>query len=102
MPIIQPFGERVLVKVLSEEETTSGGLLVKPVDKDVSNKGIVEAVGEGTVLQDGTVRPLDIKVGDVVLFNLGTGTKVYNSNEVYRVLQVRDVLGKIIKESTDE
>ena len=98
MKIIQPFGERVLIRVVAPEETTSGGLLVKPVDKDMSNKGVVEAVGEGTILQDGTIKPLSVKEGDLVLFNAGTGTKLYDENEVYRIIHIRDILGKLIKE----
>ena len=99
MKIIQPFGERVLVRVLATEETSANGLLVKPVGKDTSNKGIIEAVGEGTLLQDGTVKPLSIKEGDIVLFNLGAGTKIYDENEVYRIISVRDILGKLVKEN---
>lgn len=99
MKIMQLFGDRVLVKVTDPEEVTSGGLLVKPTDKASSNKGIVEAVGEGTLLQDGTVKPLSIKEGDFVLFNLGTGTVLYEGNEMYRILHVRDILGKLAKEN---
>ena len=98
MTIIQPFGERVLVKVISDEGITSGGLLVKPTDKNNSNKGIVEAVGEGIVLKDGTTKPLSITVGDLVLFNKGTGTKIYEGEDIYLILHSRDVLGKLIKE----
>ena len=99
MKIIQPFGERILVKIINPEETTSTGLLVKPVDKESSNKGIVEAVGEGTLLQDGTYKPLSIQEGDKVLFSLNAGTKLYDGNDMYRILHVRDVLGKLVKES---
>ena len=98
MTIFEPFGERVLIRVIAEEETTSGGLLVKPTDKNNSNKGIVEAVGEGTTLQNGTIKPLSIKVGDTVLFNTGTGTKISEGNEIYIILHSRDILGKLIKE----
>lgn len=98
MKIIQPFGERVLIRVVTQEEKTATGLLVKPVDKDASNKGIVEAVGEGTILQDGTIKPLCVKEGDLVLFNPGTGTKLYDENEVYRIIHIKDILGKLIKE----
>lgn len=98
MKIIQPFGERVLVRVVTPEEKTSTGLLVKPVDKDASNKGIVEAVGEGSTLQDGTIKPLCVKEGDLVLFNVGAGTKLYDENEVYRIMHIRDILGKLVKE----
>ena len=98
MKIIQPFGERVLIRVITPEEKTSTGLLVKPVDKDASNKGIVEAVGEGSTLQDGTIKPLCVKEGDLVLFNVGSGTKLYDENEVYRIMHIRDILGKLVKE----
>lgn len=98
MKIIQPFGERVLIRVVTPEEKTSTGLLVKPVDKDASNKGIVEAVGEGSTLQDGTIKSLCVKEGDLVLFNVGAGTKLYDENEVYRIMHIRDILGKLVKE----
>lgn len=98
MKIIQPFGERVLVRVIDSEETSASGLLVKPVDKDSSNKGIIEAVGDGTLLQDGSIKPLSLKEGDGVLFNQGAGTKLYDGNEVYRLLHVRDILGILVKE----
>lgn len=99
MKIIQPFGERVLIRVVNPEEKTSGGLLVKPIDKELSNRGIVEAVGEGTLLQDGTIKPLNIKEGDLVLFNPNAGTKLYESNEIYKIVHIRDILGKLVKEN---
>lgn len=99
MTIFQPFGERVLVKIVAQEETTESGLLVKPVDKDNSNRGIVEAVGEGTLLQDGTLKPLSISVGDYVLFNAGAGTKINEGSETYTILNAREILGKLIKEN---
>ena len=60
---IQPFGDKVLVKILVPEAEVAGGLLVAPVSKEKSNKGLVIAVGEGTTLQDGTVRPLQVNQG---------------------------------------
>ena len=98
MKIIEPFGERVLVRVIVSEEQ-EGSLLVTPTDKDSSNKGIVEAVGEGMTLQDGTIKPLRVKVGDKVLFNLNAGTKIYDNTEIYRVINSRDILGKLIEEN---
>ena len=98
MEIIQPFGERVLIRVTTPVKETESGLIVRPVDKDSSNTGIVEAVGEGTMLKDGTVKPLSIAVGDTVLFNRGTGTKIYEGEEVYIILHSKDILGKLIKE----
>ena len=97
MTILQPFGERVLVKVLDVEEKTLSGLVV-PKDKNFSNKGVVEAVGEGRLLQDGTVKPLQIAVGDNVLFTTGAGTKIYEGNELYIILHATEILGKLIEE----
>ena len=84
---IQPFGERITVRVLAQEETTESGLIVA-TSKEKSNKGIVEAIGE-------EVKDY-IKVGDTVVFNLGAGTSYSDGTGDYKVLNVRDVLGKVI------
>ena len=84
---IQPFGERITVKVIAQEETTESGLIVA-TSKEKSNKGIVEAIGE-------EVKDY-IKVGDTVIFNLGAGTSYSDGTGDYKVLNVRDVLGKVI------
>ena len=85
---IQPFGERITVRVIAQEETTEGGLIVA-VSKEKSNKGIVEAIG-------GDVKDY-IKVGDAVVFNLGAGTSYSDGTTDYKVLNIRDVLGKIVE-----
>ena len=93
----QPFGDKVAVQVITEEK--SEGLLVKPISVDDSNKGIVVATGEGTLLQDGTVKPLKIQVGDKVIFNPALGTKIKDlDGSLYRILQSRDILCKLIEE----
>ena len=93
---VQPFGDKVAVQVITEEETD--GLLVKPVSKESSNKGIVVAVGEGITLQDGTVKPLSVQVGDKVIFNPNLGMKFKDEKgELYRVLQAREILCKLIE-----
>ena len=84
---IQPFGERIVVKVVAQEETTEGGLIVA-TSKEKSNKGIVEAIGE-------EVKDY-IKIGDVILFNLSTGTSYSDSSGDYKILNIKDVLGKLI------
>ena len=95
---IQPFGDRVIVKVICPEEKTEGSLLVKPVSKDKSNRGLVVAVGEGITLSDGTVKPISVKASDEVLFNLSSGTKISDGNDTYIILSSRDILGKVVKE----
>ena len=85
---IQPFGDRVVVKILLTE-TKVGGLLVTPTSKENSNKGEVVAIGEDVK---------SIKIGDTVLFNLGTGLSYSTSSNDYRILNEKDVLGKILGE----
>lgn len=93
---IQPFGDRVLVRVLKPEERQLGGLVIAPEAR--SNKGIVEAVGEGVTLQDGSVKPLSVKEGDEVIFVLGTGIPYTTDNAEYKILNIRDIVGKVIGE----
>lgn len=95
---IQPFGDRIVVKVLVTEEATTGGLLLAPVSIENSNKGEVIAVGEGISLPDGTIKPLTIKIKDIVVFNKGAGTDYKTSEGLYKILSYRDVLGKVVKE----
>ena len=93
---VQPFGDKVAIQVIAEEET--GGLLVKPTSKESSNKGIVVAVGEGVTLQDGSVKPLSVQVGEKVIFNPNLGMKFKDEKgDLYRVLQAREILCKLVE-----
>ena len=96
--IVQPFGDKVLIKILTSEETVSSGLLVAPVSKENSNKGLVVALGEGVILPDGTIKPLSVKIGDTVLFQKGSGVNFSTGKDDYKILSVRDILGKFVKE----
>ena len=100
---IQPFGDKVLIKILVPEEN-AGSLLVVPVSKEKSNKGLVIAVGEGTTLPDGTVRPLQIKPGDVVLFTHNSGINFATGKNDYKIIPAKDILGKFVTDgdSKDE
>ena len=95
---IQPLGNRVLIKVLLPEETTESGLLVRPVSKNDSNRGVVEAVGEGTLLEDGTYKPISLNIGDEVIFPPNSGMLLKEGSEDYRLLSVRDILGRFVEE----
>ncbi len=99
--LIQPFGDKVLVKIIPPEEKTAGGLLVAPVSKEKSNKGVVIAVGEGVTLQDGTVRPLSVKPGDKVLFTQMSGINFITDKEDYKIISAREILGKFIENGED-
>lgn len=85
---IQPFGDRVVIEVLTPEEVV-GGLII-PTNKDKSNKGLVVAVGDGEDTKG-------INEGDIVLFQLGTGLSYSTETADYKVLNVRDIIGKIVE-----
>ena len=86
---IEPFGERVAIKVLQPEEKTAGGLIVT-TSKNNSNRGEIVAVGEDVKNY--------FKVGDRVLFVLNTGVNYTNGTEEYKIISTRDVLCKIVEE----
>lgn len=86
---LQPFGNRVTVRVINPEETTVGGLIVASVEKRNSNRGVVEAVGDGEDVKG-------INVSDTVLFNTGAGVGYTDLDEDYRVISINDILGKVI------
>ena len=86
---IQPFGERITIKVIKEDEVTLGGLITV-VSNESSNKGKVEALGE-------EVKDY-IKVGDVVMFPPNAGTSYSDGSGDYKVLNVREVIGKVVNE----
>src|SRR5687767_751429 len=73
---IRPLQDRVIVKRVKEEDKTKGGLFIADTAKEKPIEGTVVAVGNGKVLEDGTVRKLDIKQGDRILFGKYSGTEV--------------------------
>lgn len=90
---IHPIQDRVVVKRSKEPETTEGGLYIVPDARQKSVDGIVLAVGNGKVLEDGTVRPLDVKEGDRVLFGKYSGTEVKIDGEEHLILREDEILG---------
>lgn len=86
---IQPFGERVAIQVLPIEEVTESGLVLA-VNKNESNRGKVVALGEGT--------PDCVSIGDKVLFNRGSGLAYTDGSEDYKIINIKDILCKIIEE----
>ena len=72
---IRPLADRIVVKRLAQEEKTKGGIIIPDTAKEKPVEGEVVAVGNGKVLEDGTVRKLDVKAGDRVLFGKYSGTE---------------------------
>ena len=92
---IRPLGDRILVKRLEGEEKTKGGIIIPDSAKEKPIEGTVVAVGNGKVLEDGTVRKLDIKEGDRILFGKYSGTEVKIENEEHLIIREEDILGVI-------
>ncbi|HEU4543927.1 MAG TPA: co-chaperone GroES [Jiangellaceae bacterium] len=95
---IKPLEDRIVVKPLDAEQTTASGLVIPDTAKEKPQEGEVLAVGAGRWDEDGEKRiPLDVKVGDKVLYSKYGGTEVKFDNEDYLILSARDVLAIIEK-----
>ena len=92
---IRPLQDRVIVRRVKEEEKTKGGLYIPDTAKEKPVEGTVVAVGNGKILEDGSVRKLDIKAGDRVLFGKYSGTEVKVEGEEHLILREDDILGVI-------
>ncbi|HEY3201658.1 MAG TPA: co-chaperone GroES [Actinomycetes bacterium] len=95
---LKPLEDRVVVQPLDAEQTTASGLVIPDTAKEKPQEGVVLAVGPGRFDEDGEKRiPLDVKVGDVVLYSKYGGTEVKYNNEDYLVLSARDLLAIVEK-----
>jgi chaperonin GroES len=94
---IRPLQDRLVVSRIAEEEKTKGGIIIPDSAKEKPVEGKVLSVGNGRILEDGSVRKLDIKVGDRVLFNKYGGTEVKIDGEELLILREDDVLGVVEK-----
>ena len=92
---IRPLQDRVIVRRVKEEEKTKGGLYIPDTAKEKPVEAIVLAVGNGKVLEDGTVRKSDVKEGDRILFGKYTGNEVKIDGEEALILREDDILGVI-------
>jgi len=94
---IRPLHDRILVKRVAEEEKTKGGIIIPDTAKEKPIEGKVVAVGNGKILEDGTVRPLEVKKGDRILFGKYSGTEIKIEGEEHLILREDEVLGVIEK-----
>ncbi|MEO5340734.1 MAG: co-chaperone GroES [Magnetococcus sp. MYC-9] len=90
---IRPLHDRVVVKRSSEEEKTASGIIIPDTAKEKPIQGEVLAVGKGAVLEEGKVRPMDVKVGDIVLFAKYAGTEVKIDGEDLLIMRETDIMG---------
>ncbi|GAB2516521.1 co-chaperone GroES [Nocardiopsis aegyptia] len=96
--VLKPLEDRVVVKTLEAEQTTASGLVIPDTAKEKPQEGEILAVGPGRWDDEGEKRiPLDVNVGDVVLYSKYGGTEVKYDGEEYLVLSVRDILAVVEK-----
>ena len=93
MSKIRPLQDRVLIRRVKEEEKSKGGIIIPDSAKEKPTEGEVMAVGNGKVQENGTVRKLDVKVGDRVLFGKYNGTEVKVDGEDRLIITEDDILG---------
>ena len=89
----RPLHDRILVQRLEEEEKTAGGIFIPETAKEKPIQGKVISVGKGKILEDGSVRNLDVKKGDTILFGKYSGTDIKISGKEYLIMREDDVLG---------
>ncbi|MBM7117698.1 co-chaperone GroES [Archangium primigenium] len=94
---IRPLQDRLIIKRVAEENKTKGGLFIPDTAKEKPLEGTVIAVGNGKILENGTVRAMDIKAGDTILFSKYAGTEIKLDGEDHLILREEDVLGVIEK-----
>jgi chaperonin GroES len=93
----RPLKDRLLVKYSDEPEKSSGGLYIPDTAKEKPQKGEVIAAGPGKITDDGKLQKMDVKVGDIVLFEKYSGSKINIDNEEYLIIKEDDVLGIVEK-----
>lgn len=92
---VRPLHDRILVRRMPEEEKTSGGIIIPDTAKEKPQRGEVVATGKGRVTEDGKTLPLEVKVGDRVLFGKYSGSELKLEGSEYLMMREEDVLGVI-------
>ena len=93
----RPLHDRVLVESLEIEEKTAGGIIIPDTAKEKPQEGKVVAVGPGAKSEDGKITPMDVKVGDQILFGKWSGTEVKIDGKEYSIMKESDIMGVIAK-----
>ncbi|EXJ16666.1 co-chaperone GroES [Imhoffiella purpurea] len=92
---IRPLHDRVVVRRMEEERTTAGGIVIPDSATEKPIQGEIVAVGNGKILDSGEARPLDVKVGDRVLFGKYSGTEVKLDGQEFLVMREEDIMGVV-------
>ena len=92
---IRPLYDRILVKRIETKEQVRGGIIIPDTAKEKPSEGVIEAVGPGARDESGKIQPLDVKVGDVVLFGKWSGTEVKIDGQDLLIMKESDIMGVI-------
>jgi chaperonin GroES len=92
---IRPLQDRIIVKRVNELEKTKGGLFIPETAKEKPMEGIVIAVGKGKVMENGTIKEVEVKVNDRILFSKYSGTEVKLDGDEHLIMREDDILGVI-------
>ncbi len=92
---IRPLHDRVIIKRVEEETTSAGGIIIPDAAKEKPAKGTVVAVGNGVVLDNGDIRALEVKVGDVVIFGKFSGTEFKAAGEEFLYMKENEIIGVV-------
>ncbi|MBU6504377.1 MAG: co-chaperone GroES [Betaproteobacteria bacterium] len=92
---IRPLHDRVIVKRLEEERKTASGIVIPDTAAEKPDQGEILAVGKGKVMEDGSIRPLEVKVGDKVLFGKYSGQTVKVHGDELLVMREEDIMGVV-------
>ena len=90
---VRPLHDRILVRRMSEEEKTAGGIIIPDSAKEKPQRGEIVATGNGRVTEDGKTLPLEVKAGDKVLFGKYSGTELKLDGSEFLMMREEDVLG---------
>lgn len=93
--MLKPLGDRIVIKVIGDTEQTSGGIFIPDSAKEKPQKGEVIAVGLGKLNEKGEREPMDVKVGDTVLYAKYAGTDIKMDGVEYKILSIKDALAII-------
>ncbi len=92
----RPLQDRLLVRRLTEEQKTKGGIIIPDTAKEKPQEGEVIAVGNGKLLETGKIQPLDVKTGDKILFSRYSGSDVKIDGDEFIIMREDDVLGVVL------
>ena len=90
---IKPLADRVIIEASAAEEKTAGGIIIPDTAKEKPQEGEVVAVGPGSKSEDGKISPMDVKIGDIVLFGKWSGTEVKIDSKEYSIMKESDIMG---------